>query len=63
MKEIGRIKIDSEGNTQVDITGVSGPGCAKITDGISRALGQNVGETVKPEFYDAGGGEHQEVSQ
>lgn len=42
--------IDEDGNTTVEASGVSGPGCQALTRAIEAAIGQTTSDVKKPEF-------------
>ena len=50
MQEI-EITIDQDGNTEIDLKGFQGKGCAEITDKLVKALGGDIKRTQKHEFY------------
>lgn len=44
-------KIDVKGNITVDVEGVTGEGCQKLTEELLQSIIGNKSETLKPEFY------------
>lgn len=50
MQEL-RIHIDAQGEVQVEVLGVQGDGCLKLTEGLERRLGEVHGRQMKPEAY------------
>lgn len=50
MQEI-EIIIDQDGNTEIDLKGFQGKGCADITDKLVKALGGEIKRSQKHEFY------------
>ena len=47
------ITIRPDGKTTVESSGYQGPTCATITDPYKQALGKEVKEVLKPEFFQA----------
>ena len=44
------VSISADGDVQVEAKGVRGPGCAKLTEAIEKALGEVTKDQKKPEF-------------
>jgi hypothetical protein len=45
------VNIDPNGNTTVEVDGVVGLGCKKLTADIEKALGKVTSTTLKPEYH------------
>lgn len=46
------VNFDVQGNPTIDVSGVVGPGCKKMTDELLRQLGAaSIKCTPKPEYY------------
>lgn len=43
--------ISQDGQLKVNVKGMKGPGCLKVTDAIAKACGEKQGEVLKPEYY------------
>ena len=44
------VEISEQGDVSVEVSGHVGPGCAKLTENIERALGTVAKDTKKPEY-------------
>ena len=51
MSERITVNIDASGNTTVEVDGVVGPGCAKLTEDLEKALGKIISDKRKPEYH------------
>lgn len=61
MKQI-KMKIELNGETELDVVGVKGRDCKKLTEPIEKALGMVSGVKEKPEIHiSANGGNHQHL--
>lgn len=49
------LKIGADGNTTVEVNGVTGPACQDLTATVERLLGDVQHVQYKPEFHDACG--------
>jgi hypothetical protein len=45
------IEIDETGKAELSVQGCAGPGCQKLSEGISKALGSTVSDVKTPEFH------------
>lgn len=52
MQEL-RVSIDAQGEVKVEVVGVQGDGCLKLTEGIEGKLGEVLDRQLKPEHYQA----------
>jgi hypothetical protein len=57
------VTITPAGKVTIEAEGWTGPTCGTITAPFCRALGVEVQETVKPEFWQQTAGQQQEVLQ
>ena len=45
------LEIDETGATELKVVGHAGPGCQKLSEGISQALGSTVSDRKTSEFH------------
>lgn len=55
MKEV-IISFDGEGGFEIEVKGVKGRDCRKVTEDLEKALGAVTGDRLTPEFH-----QHEEV--
>jgi hypothetical protein len=51
MAPIIEVVIDEDGNAQVSVQGVCGPGCQELTKDLEQALGVTTASKKTPEFF------------
>lgn len=45
------IDVDLDGGVTIDVVCAVGAGCEKLTENISRALGERISDEKKPEYF------------